>query len=160
MKIFLESKIMDKYDSKLETLLQIKRLNELLNKAAIELLDRAIVHDKSKLEQPEKDLYDRLTPLLKKVPSNSDKYKDLSKQYKIAIDHHYKNNRHHPEHYKNGVDDMTLFDVIEMAMDWLVDVGDSPNDIFKLLKENKEKYNLSEQLGSILENTYKKINNK
>ena len=150
---------MDVYDSRVETLLQIKRLNELLNKAAVELLDRAIVHDKSKLEQPEKDLYDKLTPLLKKASSNSDEYKDLSKQYKIAIDHHYKNNRHHPEHYKNGVNDMTLFDIIEMAMDWLVDVGDSPNDIFKLLKENKEKYNLSDQLGSILKNTYKKMNN-
>jgi len=149
---------MDEYDSKLETLLQIKRLNELLNKAAAELLDRAIVHDKSKLEQPEKDLYDKLTPLLKKASPDSDDYKDLSKQYKKAIDHHYKNNRHHPEHYKNGVNDMNLFDVIEMTLDWLVDVGDSPEKIFSLLKENKTKYDLSDQLTSILENTYKKIN--
>ena len=31
---------------------------------------------------------------------------------------HYSRNSHHPEHYKNGIDDMSLIDIIEMVADW------------------------------------------
>jgi hypothetical protein len=37
---------------------------------------------------------------------------------KPAIQHHYKANSHHPEFYDNGVEGMSLFDVLEMLLDW------------------------------------------
>jgi len=37
---------------------------------------------------------------------------------KPAIEHHYKNNRHHPEHFNNGIDEMNLVDLIELLCDW------------------------------------------
>ena len=47
------------YDSTAETLLHIKTVQQFLNKSAIELLNRANVHDNSKLKSPEKELFDK-----------------------------------------------------------------------------------------------------
>lgn len=54
-----------KEDSTKETLLHIKRVNELLLSASTELINRAKVHDDSKLKSPEKELFDEFTPKLK-----------------------------------------------------------------------------------------------
>jgi hypothetical protein len=105
------------YDSKTDTLLHIKRVSELLNEASIELIRRANVHDNSKLESPEKEAFDEFTPKLANCTYGSDEYKDFLKGLKVALDHHYKNNSHHPEHYENGVYGFDLFDLIEMFFD-------------------------------------------
>ena len=60
------------YDSKADTLLHIKRVNQLLNEAAIKLIERGNKHDNSKLEEPEKAYFDRLTPLLETLTYGSD----------------------------------------------------------------------------------------
>jgi hypothetical protein len=39
--------------------------------ASIELLNRAMVHDDSKLESPEKEMFDKYTPLLKETTYGS-----------------------------------------------------------------------------------------
>ena len=59
--------------------------------------------DNSKLESPEKELFDEYTPKLKDCTYGSDEYKEFLKGLKVALDHHYANNSHHPEHYENGV---------------------------------------------------------
>ena len=41
------------------------------------------------------------------------------KRNKEVFKMHYANNRHHPEHFKNGIEDMNLIDIIEMLCDWL-----------------------------------------
>jgi len=43
--------------------------------------------------------------------------KYLRKHFKIAFEHHYANNSHHPE-YHNHLDEMTDIDLIEMVCDW------------------------------------------
>ncbi len=88
-----------KYDSKPDTLLHIKRVSQLLTEASIELINRANVHDASKLESPEKELFDEYTPKLKGCTYGSDEYHQYLKGLKVALDHHYENNSHHPEHY-------------------------------------------------------------
>ena len=35
-----------------------------------------------------------------------------------ALQHHYEDNCHHPEHYRNGIHDMNMVDLIEMLCDW------------------------------------------
>lgn len=146
------------YDSKADTLLHIKRVAELMTNASSELIRRANVHDNSKLESPEKELFDEFTPKLKGCTYGSEEYKEYLKELKVALDHHYKNNSHHPEHYENGVNGFDLFDLIEMAMDWCAAVErHNDGDIFKSLEINTERFQLSEQITRILHNTFKRM---
>lgn len=99
----------------------IQRVSELLGEAACELIKRAAHHDKSKLMEAElvplqrmQDVIDRDGP----SPYGSDEYKRRTKMLGPMLTHHYANNSHHPEFYPNGVDGMSLFDVIEMFFDW------------------------------------------
>jgi len=83
------------------------------------LLDRCITHDQSKLVDPEVHTFVEVTPKLKLTTFNSPEYNQLREEMKPALDNHYRQNRHHPEHYENGVRSMTLIDVLEMLCDWL-----------------------------------------
>lgn len=142
------------YDSTVDTLLHIKRVNELLISFAQQLLERAKVHDASKLKSPEKELFDELTPKLKNVTYGSDEYKEYLKGLKVALDHHYMHNSHHPEHYHYGVDGFNLLDLVEMFLDWkAASERHSDGDILKSIEINKERFKLSDQLVSIFKNT-------
>ena len=66
---------MENYDSSESTLRHIKRINQLLGDSAMELIRRGQVHDSSKLEAPEKELFDKYTPLLKHLVYDSPEYK-------------------------------------------------------------------------------------
>lgn len=142
------------YDSKADTLLHIKRVNQLMTEASCELIKRANCHDDSKLESPEKELFDEYTPKLKDCTYGSDEYKSYLKSLKVALDHHYVNNSHHPEHYEEGVNGMNLFDILEMFFDWKA-AGERHADgnIYKSIEHNKERFQMSNQLADIFENT-------
>ncbi len=142
------------YDSKTDTLLHIKRVAQLLTEAASELIRRANVHDNSKLESPEKEFFDEYTPKLAGSTYGSDEYKEFLKKLKVGLDHHYKNNSHHPEHYENGINGFDLFDLIEMFFDWKA-AGERHNNgnIYKSIEVNKDRFVLSDQVVSILKNT-------
>lgn len=142
------------YDSKADTLQHIKRVNELLTIAATTLLGRAIKHDQSKLESPEKEMFDQATEGLRGLTYGSPEYKESLKAIKPALDHHYAHNSHHPEHYNEGVNGMDLFDVLEMLLDWKA-AGErhADGDIMKSLEINKERFGISKQLAQIMENT-------
>lgn len=142
------------YDSEAETLKHIKRVSELLSLAATELLKRGQVHDASKLESPEKELFDEFTPKLKNYTYGSDQYKDFLQLLKPALDHHYANNSHHPEHYENGVNGFDLFDLVEMFFDWkAASERHADGSIEKSIEINKGRFNLSDQLADIFKNT-------
>lgn len=143
-----------KYDSKQDTLLHIKRVNELMIMAAMELLRRASIHDNSKMESPEKELFDEYTPKLASCTYGSEEYKSFLTALKPALDHHYANNSHHPEHYPNGVNGMNLFDLIEMFLDWkAASERHNDGDIMRSIEINKERFGLSDQVVDILKNT-------
>ena len=143
-----------KYDSRIDTLLHIKRVSQLLSYAAFELILRAAVHDDSKLESPEKELFDEFTPKLKGSTYGSEEYKHLLKELKPALDHHYANNSHHPQFYAHGINGMTLFDVVEMFFDWkAASERHEDGDIYKSIEHNKERFEMSDQLCDIFENT-------
>lgn len=149
----------DNYDSRLDTLLHIKRVAQLLTEAASELIKRANVHDNSKLESPEKELFDEYTPKLRNSTYNSPEYKDFLKELKVALDHHYANNTHHPEHYKEGINGFDLFDLMEMFFDWKAATERQDNgNIYKSIEIGKEKFNMTDQLCDIFKNTAKRLN--
>jgi len=145
-----------KYDSTQDTLFHIKRVSQLLTEASAELIKRANVHDQSKLESPEKEGFDEFTPKLMGSTYGSDEYKGFLVQLDSILDHHYKHNSHHPEHYENGIRDMNLFDILEMFFDWKA-AGERHADgnIYKSIDINRERFELSPQLEAIFENTAK-----
>jgi hypothetical protein len=142
------------YNSKLDTLLHIKRVNKLLLDFCTEIERRATIHDNSKLESPEKELFDEYTPKLATCTYGSDKYKEFLSGLKVALDNHYKNNSHHPEHYENGINGFDLFDLVEMFFDWKA-ATERHNDgnIYKSIEINTKRFELSEQIAFIFKNT-------
>lgn len=137
-----------------ETYKHISRIRNLLNKCSCELLKRGELHDQSKLQTPEVECFTEYTPKLAASTYGSDEYNGFLKKMKPALEHHYANNRHHPEHFKNGVDDMNLIDIVEMLCDWKA-ASERHNDgnIRKSIEINANRFGLSPQLVKILENT-------
>ena len=101
-----------------ETVGHIRRVQALLDDAVANLLLRSREHDASKLTDPEAGVFAEFTAKLKGTTYGSDEYKEFLREMKPALDHHYQFNRHHPEHWSNGVGDMTLLDLLEMLCDW------------------------------------------
>ena len=112
------------------------------------LFDRGQKHDRSKLNNEEFSLFEKYAPLLKTCKYGSKEYKKFLEELSPALEHHYKNNRHHPEHFKryscNGcftiyseefgrckecgytqrqaeidISQMNLVDLCEMICDWI-----------------------------------------
>ncbi len=137
-----------------DTFRHIERVRNLLNRVVAELLDRGERHDQSKLQPPEVAAFAEYTPKLAGCTYGSAEYASYLAAMKPALDHHYANNRHHPEHFKAGVEDMNLIDVIEMLCDWKA-ASERHNDgnIRKSIEKNADRFRLSPQLVRLLENT-------
>ncbi|OGP67121.1 MAG: hypothetical protein A2W27_08195 [Deltaproteobacteria bacterium RBG_16_44_11] len=128
---------------------------------AINLLKvRAECHDQSKLGDVEKKTFDIYTPRLKGTTYGSNRYKqELLTEMNVALKHHYENNSHHPEHFENGIDGMTLIDLLEMVCDWnAATERHADGNIVESLRINKERFKMSDQLSKILENTCQQMN--
>lgn len=142
------------YDSTVDTLVHINRVRDLLDSAARQLIYRGKVHDRSKLEEPELGVFNEYTPLLKSLTYGSPEYQASLDAIRPALNYHYEHNSHHPEHYVAGIDDMDLFDVIEMFLDWkAASERHADGDFLKSLKINKERFNISDQLFNIMMST-------
>lgn len=137
-----------------DTFRHIERVRNLLNVCVTDLLKRGEQHDQSKLESPEVEYFTEYTPKLAGCTYGSEEYKGFMTAMKPALEHHYANNSHHSEHYKNGINDMNLLDIIEMLCDWKA-ASERHNDgnIRKSIEINAKRYNISPQLTEILENT-------
>lgn len=131
-----------------QTQQHIDQVVTLITRVVIELGKRAANHDKSKMCSPELDIFVEYTPKLAACTYGSDEYKQFLEGMKPALDHHYANNRHHPEYFGgyfecNGcferwseapnqcpkcgysqftkrfyIQSMTLIDLVEMFCDW------------------------------------------
>lgn len=85
-----------------DTFRHIERVRNLLNLMARELLYRGELHDQSKLASPEVEMFTEFTPKLAASTYGSAEYEAFRKAMGPALAHHYANNRHHPEHFKDG----------------------------------------------------------
>jgi hypothetical protein len=146
----------EKHNTITETNKHRKQVKEYINKFIDDLLDRSYEHDKSKNESPELEIFAEYTPKLKNSIYGSDEYNQWLKEMKVALDHHYENNSHHPEHHTNGINDMTLVDVLEMCCDWKsASLRHENGDILKSIDINEKRFNIDKQLKQILINTVK-----
>lgn len=137
-----------------DTFRHIERVRNLLNVCILDLIRRGELHDQTKLGPPEVEAFAEYTPKLATCTYGSDEYKSYLSAIKPALDHHYAHNRHHPEHHKEGVNDMNLLDIMEMLCDWKA-ASERHNDgnIRKSIEINTNRFELSPQLVRILENT-------
>jgi hypothetical protein len=133
-----------------------------------DLARRAEEHDLSKLESPEREVFDEFTPKLKGSTYGSDEYRSFLAEMKRGLDHHYKANSHHPEHYAQefgeinpqlvasgeAIRDMTLLDLVEMLCDWkAASERHADGDIRRSVEINQARFGYSDELKRILLNT-------
>ena len=137
-----------------DTLLHISEVAENIVKIRYELRCRSKSHDRSKLQEPEFSACVSTRPRFKEVNYGSPEYEELVEEIKPAVEHHYKNNRHHTLFHKNGINDMNLRDIMEMLADWKAAERRSPDkSLADTLDYAFERYKISPQLGQILKNT-------
>jgi hypothetical protein len=137
-----------------QTQAHIDLIRKLLRMAAVELLHRGEIHDQSKFSPTEVDTFTKFTPKLKGCTYGSDEYKGFLAEMKPALDHHYANNRHHPEHFRGGIDGMNLIDVLEMFIDWLASSQrHADGDIRRSIEINQKRFGMSDQLVALFRNT-------
>lgn len=167
------------YDSLTDSIAHIQNVQIRLSYFISELVMRSMMHDRSKLHEPEKSFYDQWRPVLAALEYGSPEYLEAIEQLKPALHNHYNHNRHHPEYHHywecggcfayysydaspcpkcrytvfkqtRGVDGMTLLDLLEMLCDW---VSSPSQDIARSIEVGKERYHIGEQLARILQNT-------
>lgn len=139
-----------------ETRQHIHRVQQLMYKLIRLLLDRCENHDKSKLEEPEKSGFEAMDnePY---YPYGTPEYFDKLERYKPILEHHYKNNPHHPEHYAGFISEMDLLDIMEMLCDWASRrKGLSTNETITLVEQQAERFGFSSVMSSIILNTLKR----
>lgn len=145
---------MEPYDSTADTTEHIRQVQLRLTNIIAALSERGWNHDNSKLEAPEKEVYDALTPRLAGLTYGSEEYRATLREMKPAIEHHYAHNSHHPEHYDQGIAGMDLLDLVEMFCDWkAASLRHKDGDFAASLQINKERFGISDQLMAILENS-------
>lgn len=146
---------MSKYDCTADVTEHKRKVSYWLNDFIQIITGRSNTHDVSKLGPEEKYIFDEYTPKLKTLAFGSDEYKASLEAMGEGLRHHYKVNRHHPEHFENGVNGMTLYDLVEMFCDWLAaaEAKHTPLDIDYLSK----RFNLAPQLVDIMLNTMREL---
>ncbi len=119
------------------------------------LLDRAAQHDLSKLASPEVEAFTEHTDKLASSDYGSKEYEDRRKLHMgEAIQHHYALNRHHPEHFKNGIEDMNIIDMLEMFCDWeAASKRHNTGNLRRSIEINADRFRMSPQLVKIFENS-------
>ena len=130
---------MDKFETMVQTYEHKQNVNIYISSIIRDLLSRGILHDNSKLESPEVEIFAEYTPKLAKSTYGSDEYKGFLKEMGVALEHHYKNNRHHPEYFDNGLKGMNLVDLVEMLCDRkAATLRHNDGDILKSIVKSKE----------------------
>ena len=145
------------YDSTPDTLDHIGKVQDRLDQILIRLTNRGLAHDASKLVEPEKSGFDAAPPIFS-IEYESEEYKASRRMLKTALDHHYAVNSHHPEHYENGINGMSLLDIVEMLSDWKAG-GErtKQGSMAQSLEINIQRFKIEPQLAAILANTVKEL---
>lgn len=137
-----------------ETAAHISRVQDLLTQMIGHLCLRSALHDQSKLAEPELTGFATVTAKLKDLTYGSPEYFGALNELKPTLHHHYTNNRHHPEHFPDGIRGMNLIDVLEMFCDWKA-AGERHKDgsLLKSIEINQARFGYSDDFKQILINT-------
>lgn len=145
-------------ECQVETIKHIEKVRKYLKVFTDKITNRGIEHDKVKLESPEVEIFAEFTPKLAGTTYGSEEYNTYLKEMKVALDHHYANCRHHPEHFAKGINEMNLVDLIEMLADWKAASERQNNgNILKSIEMNAQRFGYDDQLKQILLNTVRML---
>lgn len=139
-----------------ETTAHIEQVRKLCDAAARDLAERGRTHDASKFLPAEQDVFEANTHRRDSVPFGSAAYYAHLARVKPALDHHYAMNRHHPEHFADGVSGMNLLDLLEMTCDWMAVTVTDPRNLepaYASIRLNQERFGYSDELARILRQT-------
>jgi len=141
-------------ECKVETIKHIEMVRKYLRIITDALTTRGVKHDSTKLESPEAEVFAEYTPRLAVSTYGSDEYNNSLKEMSVALNHHYAANRHHPEHFSKGIDDMTLVDIVEMLCDWkAASLRQNDGNLLKSIEINAQRFGYDDQLKRIFINT-------
>lgn len=139
------------YDSRPDTLAHIAVVRELLAEVAEDLRTRALAHDRSKLDEPEKAVFDVSTPKLRGTTYPSPEYDAALAEMGVGLDHHYAANDHHPQHFDDGIHGMNLVQIIEMLADWkAATLRHDDGDLRRSIESNAERFGYGPGLKRML----------
>ena len=149
---------MNPQEQKIREVINAHRLRvfHLMTKLSQEVMQRGNEHDASKFGPEELPQYVATADEFEKYPYGSDGYNKAKESLGPAIIHHFKNNRHHPEHFDNGIAGMDLVDLLEMLVDWksaTLNNPKNPGNLAKSISVAEDKYKISPDLSQILYNT-------
>ena len=115
-------------------------------KACATLIKRALKHDQSKYSKEEEPYFYKYTHLLKNCEYGSDQYKGFLQKLGPALKHHYSFNSHHPEHYIEGIGEMSDLDRIELLCDWRAAVRrHKTGNLIDSINKNSKRFNYDNQ---------------
>lgn len=138
---------------KFMTMRHIETVRNALNEVIREMTRRQDKHDQSKLQSPEAEYFEEYTLDLRELDYMSAEYKESMEAMRPVLDHHYANNRHHPEYHDNGIEDMDLITVMEMFLDWWAATQrHDSGDIYESIEQNQERFGYSDDLKQIFIN--------
>lgn len=141
-----------------ETMAHVGEVSKAIHIVIDCLRSRANGHDASKFNPPESTGFARLTPKLSRSTYGSEEYRGFLHQLGPVLKHHYVCNRHHPEHFDDGIAGMNLVDLLEMFCDWVAAVKrNDDGDIYRSLEINKARFNIPNELNEIFKNTVRDI---
>ena len=147
---------MTEAECKVDTIKHIEKVRYYIRMITDRLTTRGVNHDRTKLESPEVELFTEYTPRLASTQYGSEEYKESLAGLKPALDHHYANSRHHPEHFNKGIADMNLVDIVEMLCDWkAASERQRDGNLLKSIEQNAQRFGYDDQLKQIFLNTAK-----
>lgn len=154
----MANKKMTVAECQVETQKHIERVRYYIRMFTDKLTTRGVEHDRTKLESPEVEIFAEQTPKLAELTYGSEEYEESLKELDVALQHHYAQYRHHPEHFKRGVNDMNLIDIVEFMCD-IKASSERQHDgnLLKSIEICAERFNIDDQLKQILINTAKMI---
>ncbi len=143
-------------ECKLDTIEHIDEVRKNLRWFSERLTLRGVKHDRTKLESPEVELFAKVNYKLKNLEYGTPEYEQSLAELKPALDNHYAKNRHHPEHFAEGINEMTLLDIVEMFCDWRASTARNKNgNLLVSIATNAKRFRIDAQLEQIFVNTAK-----
>ena len=120
------------------------------------LTTRGAKHDRSKLVSPEVEWFAQNNHKLGSLVYGTPEYVANLGALGDGLEHHYAKNRHHPEHFEDGINDMNLVDIVEMFCDWRASTTRNKNgNLLRSIETNADRFHIDSQLKQILINTAK-----
>ena len=143
-------------ECQVDTIKHIENVRKYIRLIINRLVTRAVEHDRLKLMSPEVEIFTEYTPKLAGSTYGTDEYYGFLKEMDTALQHHYANYRHHPEHFAHGITDMNLVDIVEMLCDWkAASLRHNDGNLLKSIETNACRFGYDDQLKQILLNTAK-----